>query len=358
MLIAILAVAGTIAGFVLSSGVTVDAQPSMLRRPTGSPQLISSEPLPQMGELQDGQMCQWEPASASSSLVAALRHPRQAARASGQTSRAEAAAKDPVRVIRDPYAAYSSVAVDPVRNEVVMTDENLFNIMVYDRLANTPPNASMTEPKRMIGGLSTNIQFNCGIYIEPNSGDIYAVNNDTVRKLVVFSRQAKGDVPPDRELDTPYGSFGIAVDEQNQELFLTVQHDSAVVSTRWLGDDAPIRLLQGDRTRMADPHGIALDTKDLMFVVNGTVHQVAPRESLRARKTGRWETIRPQEPHQKPQRPEFGPGKRCPNSGWLTLATTRLPSTNERRQATRRRCASFAARRLRRRRRSLEIRIR
>ena len=278
MLIAILAVAGTIAGFVLSSGVTVDAQPSMLRRPTGSPQLISSEPLPQMGELQDGQMCQWAPASASSSLVAALRHPRQAARASGQTSRAEAAAKDPVRVIRDPYAAYSSVAVDPVRNEVVMTDENLFNIMVYDRLANTPPNASMTEPKRMIGGLSTNIQFNCGIYIEPNSGDIYAVNNDTVRKLVVFSRQAKGDVPPDRELDTPYGSFGIAVDEQNQELFLTVQHDSAVVVFHKMaqGDDAPIRLLQGDRTRMADPHGIALDTKnDLMFVVNqGTVHQV------------------------------------------------------------------------------------
>ena len=276
MLIAILAVAGTIAGFVLSSGVTVDAQPSMLRRPTGSPQLISSEPLPQMGELQDGQMCQWEPASASSSLVAALRHPRQAARASGQTSRAEAAARDPVRVIRDPYAAYSSVAVDPVRNEVVMTDENLFNIMVYDRLANTPPNASMTEPKRMIGGLSTNIQFNCGIYIEPNSGDVYAVNNDTVRKLVVFSRQAKGDVPPDRELDTPYGSFGIAVDEQNQELFLTVQHDSAVVVFHKMaqGDDAPIRLLQGDRTRMADPHGIALDTKnDLMFVVNqGTVH--------------------------------------------------------------------------------------
>ena len=150
MLIAILAVAGTIAGFVLSSGVTVDAQPSMLRRPTGSPQLISSEPLPQMGELQDGQMCQWEPASASSSLVAALRHPRQAARASGQTSRAEAAAKDPVRVIRDPYAAYSSVAVDPVRNEVVMTDENLFNIMVYDRLANTPPNGTvkLTEPSR------------------------------------------------------------------------------------------------------------------------------------------------------------------------------------------------------------------
>lgn len=251
------------------------ASQAALQRPTGYPQLVSYQPLPEM----DGQMCQWVPASAS--LVATLRQDQQSARmarASDQLSRAEAAQRDPLRVIRDPYAAYSSVAVDPVRNEVVVTDENLFNILVYDRLANTPPTASMTEPKRIIGGLKTNIQFNCGIYIEPKSGDIYAVNNDTVQKLVVFSRQAKGDVTPDRELETPYGSFGIAVDEENQELFLTVQHDSAVVVYRKMaqGDEAPIRLLQGDRTRLADPHGIALDTKNnLMFVVNqGTAHKV------------------------------------------------------------------------------------
>ena len=88
---------------------------------------------------------------------------------------------------------------------------------------------------------------------------------------MIFSRQAKGDVPPDRELHTPHGTFGIAVDEDKEEMFLAIQHDNAVVVYHKYasGDDAPIRLLQGDRTLLADPHGIALDTKNqLMFVTN------------------------------------------------------------------------------------------
>jgi DNA-binding beta-propeller fold protein YncE len=99
-------------------------------------------------------------------------------------------------MIRDPYAAYSAVAVDPANNEVVLTDENLFKIWVYDRSAKTSPNQS-TEPKRIIGGLNTKIEFQCGLYIDPSNGDIYAVNNDTIDTLVVFSRKAQGDVVPD-----------------------------------------------------------------------------------------------------------------------------------------------------------------
>jgi len=229
-------------------------------------------------------MCEWMPASASATLLAAPRQERLAERVAADRPNplqlTAAAKRKPVRVIRDPYAAYSSVAVDPLRNEVVMTDENLFNILIYDRTANTPPTATMTEPKRIIGGVNSKIEFQCGLYIDPPSGDIYAVNNDSVNKLVVFSRQAKGDVPPDRELETPHGTFGIAVDEKRQEMFLTVQHDSAVVVFHKMakGEDAPIRLLQGDRTLLADPHGIALDTKnDLIYVANfGSSHQVRP----------------------------------------------------------------------------------
>ena len=182
-------------------------------------------------------------------------------------------------MIRDRYASYSSVAVDPTNNEVVVTDENLFNVLVYNRLDNTPP-AAITEPKRAIGGLKTKIEFQSGVYIDPKNGDIYAVNNDTVDTLVIFSRQAKGDIRPDRELHTPHGTFGIAVDEEQQELLLTVQHDSAVVTFQKTAkdDEAPIRLLQGDHTLLADPHGMALDKKnDLIFVTNhGSVHQVRP----------------------------------------------------------------------------------
>src|ERR1035437_3538305 len=40
--------------------------------------------------------------------------------------------RKPLRTIRDPNAAYSAVAVDTSHNEVVLTDENLFNVFVYD----------------------------------------------------------------------------------------------------------------------------------------------------------------------------------------------------------------------------------
>ena len=242
----------------------------------GVPRLIAYEPLPSV----EGEMCQWEPASAELPLRAALQQERLVARPADEAAVAEVAKRKPLRVIRDPYAAYSAVAVDTQNNEVVLTDENLFSLLVYDRLANTPPAASMTEPKRSLGGLKTKIEFQCGLYIDPMNGDIYAVNNDTVDTLVIFNRQAKGDVPPTRELFTPHGTFGIAVNEAAQELYLTIQHDNAVVVFPKMAqkDDAPIRLLQGDKTLLQDPHGIALDTKNnLIYVTNhGSFHQARP----------------------------------------------------------------------------------
>ncbi|MEE8176667.1 MAG: hypothetical protein V3T65_01575 [Acidobacteriota bacterium] len=271
ILFALLAVIGTITGFVLSSGGELQ------QNSAGQPRLVSVYPLPAM----DGEMCQWAPASATSSTLASLRMQQRSAAAAAQRSDPEEVSqRPPLRVIRDPYAAYSAVAVDTTRGEVVLTDENLFNILVYDRLDNTPPTAAMTEPKRMIGGLQTKIEFQCGLYIDPTSGDIYAVNNDTVDTLVIFNRDAKGNVPPTRELYTPHGTFGITVDEQREELFLTIQHDNAVVvfNKMAVGDEPPLRLLQGDSTLLADPHGIAFDPEsDLIFVTNhGSVKQVSP----------------------------------------------------------------------------------
>jgi DNA-binding beta-propeller fold protein YncE len=260
----------------------VTAFRSVFQKPTGSAQLVSYETLPE-GAMDDEENCRLVPVSASTTLAAA---PMQegdfrgvAAHSSDEATRPDGSGKKPVRMIRDRYASYSSVAVDPSNNEVVLTDENLFNVLAYNRLDNTPA-TGITAAKRAIGGLKTKIEFQSGVYVDPNNGDIYAVNNDTVDTLVIFSRQAKGDVRPERELHTPHGTFGIAVDEGHQELLLTVQHDSAVVTFDKMAksEDAPIRLLQGEHTLLADPHGIALDAKnDLIFVTNhGSVHQVRP----------------------------------------------------------------------------------
>ncbi|HWP86069.1 MAG TPA: hypothetical protein VNN17_12820, partial [Terriglobia bacterium] len=243
------------------------------RTATGQAQLTGAYQFPEMA----GALCEWEPASAARSFVEMLQAreaaaaPRSLAPKPTPAEQAAVNARKPVRMIRDSYPAFSSVAVDLANDEVVMTDEATFQILAYDRLENTPPTAAMSEPKRVIGGLNTWVEFQCALYIDQANGDIYAVNNDTVDRLVVFSREQKGNVPPKRIIRTPHTTYGIAVDEPHQELFLTTQEGAAiVVFHKMAGEhDAPIRLLQGDKTLIADPHGVAVDsTRDLLFVSN------------------------------------------------------------------------------------------
>ncbi len=179
--------------------------------------------------------------------------------------------RTPLRVIRDPRSSFSAVAVDVVRDEIVLQDELQEQITVYNRLDNTPPRAAMTEPKRVIGGVRTNIRSNCGVYVDQSIGDIYSVNGDVTNWMSVFPREARGNVTADRSLHTPHRTFGIAVDEEAQELFLTINHAPAVVVYRKMasGEEAPLRILEGDKTQLMDVQGIALDTENqLMFVAN------------------------------------------------------------------------------------------
>jgi DNA-binding beta-propeller fold protein YncE len=246
------------------------------RRPTGAPQLLSVQTIP---EWADGEMCEWVPASAGAGFSALLLEPqtqdaparRGPAPAPTAEEVADVNARAPVRMIRDNFPSYSSIAVDMKNDELVMTDESTFSILTYDRRTNTPPSAAFSEPKRKIFGHDTWIEYQCGVYVDQASGDIYAVNNDTVDRLVVFSREARGNAPPDRIIHTPHTTYGIAVDEPHQELFLTVQEAAAVTVYRKMAEEneAPIRLLQGEQTLLADPHGIAVDsTRDLLFVSN------------------------------------------------------------------------------------------
>lgn len=231
-------------------------------RAFGRERLLSWEELPQM----DGAMCQWVPASASMTFAAALQQ------APAPTAE-ETAEREPLRVIRDPYPSFSSVAVDIERGEVIAGDENLFQVLVYDRMDNTPPGARMTEPKRIIAGDQTGLEFICGLHVDQNTGDIYVINADTAAQMQVFSRDQEGNVPPSRVLNTGHETRGrgIAVDEENQELFIASQHNAAVAVFRQHAepDERPIRLLQGDQTRLANPHGMAFDQQnDLLFVTN------------------------------------------------------------------------------------------
>ncbi|MGH9786198.1 MAG: hypothetical protein ACRD88_18670, partial [Terriglobia bacterium] len=263
------------AGLVLSKGGSNGAART---NRIGQERLVSWEPLPAM----DGAACEWLPASASMSMAAALQQsPGTGAppQPSGQ-AREAVAKRPPLYSIKDPHFAFAGIAVDPIRNEVVLAEENVSSLLVYDRLTNTPASAVMSEPKRVIGGEKTFLEYACSVYIDPATGDIYGVNNDTMSWMPVFGRDAKGNVEPKRKLETPHTTFSVVADEEEQELFFTIQDDHAVVVFKKdaQGEDSPVRILQGSRTQMADPHGIALDPKTgLVYVSNwGTSNERPP----------------------------------------------------------------------------------
>ena len=260
------------AGWILISGSVQSpdlarSSQTALRKATGEPQLVSVDPFPMSMTGADGEMCQWMPASAGMPLMVLLQQERAAARANDSVT----IDREPIRTIQDTYPTYSAVAVDVERNEMVLQDENLFQILVYDRTANTPPTATMTEPKRVIGGIDTHIEFNCGLYVDQKSGDIYSVTNDTIDTLTIFSREKRGNVSPTRELYTPHGTFGIAVDEGREEMYLASQHANSIFVYRKMaeGEEKPLRTIVGGKTQIEDPHGVAIDTRNgWLFVSN------------------------------------------------------------------------------------------
>ena len=179
--------------------------------------------------------------------------------------------KRPARFLKDPYAAWSAIAVNAENDMVVVTDENLFRIVEYSRRDNTPANGPLTVPRRVIGGPDTKTEMMCGAYIDPKTLDVYVTNNDTQNWMPVFSREARGNAQPDRMLMTPHRTWAMTADEQRQELYLTVQDPPLVIVYRKqaANNEAPLRILEGDATDLADPHGIALDMRrDLMVVAN------------------------------------------------------------------------------------------
>jgi hypothetical protein len=194
--------------------------------------------------------------------------------------KAAVAARKYIRRIHDDFPQYSAVAVDPERGDVVMADENLFQMLVYDRTTNTPKNAAMSEPKRRIAGPKTFLELQCAIYIDPKNGDIYSLNNDTERHMTVWGREQQGDTEPKWKLHTPMGSFGLAVDEERDEMIITGQTENVIAafprSAR--DEDPPSWVIWGDKTRIADPHGIALDTKQNVLFVANFGSTASPRE--------------------------------------------------------------------------------
>ncbi|MGA2711580.1 MAG: hypothetical protein ABSG41_00615 [Bryobacteraceae bacterium] len=178
--------------------------------------------------------------------------------------------RPPVRNIWDTDPVFSSVSVDTVRNEVYLQDSNRWSIRVFGRLDNAKPGDPPTEPRRIISGRTSDVQFNSCVWVDPGSGDIYTVENDTGDSIVVFNNKATGDAEPLRKLKVIHRAQSMAINDATGDLFLSVQYPPQVDIYNKLakGDDKPSRIIEGDKTHLSDVHGLAIDGKNKRLFVN------------------------------------------------------------------------------------------
>ena len=163
------------------------------------------------------------------------------------------------RLVYDPHPTYNGMAIDPANNVVIMSDENRGSLMTYN-LTDGGTARETTEPHRHIIGSKVNLGFIAGVTVDPGRREMYTVNNDG-GGLVVHSYDSHGDVAPIRGLTVPHQSWGLSLDVKNDELAVTSQQYQgiSIYSRTATKTDRPIRTIRGDKTMLADPHGVYLD---------------------------------------------------------------------------------------------------
>jgi DNA-binding beta-propeller fold protein YncE len=186
----------------------------------------------------------------------------------------------PIRKVQDPFPVFTDVAVDPDSNIVTVSDENRFSLRTYKRDGDSN---AVADPLTVITGPKSGVDFVCGVAIDSVNKEIYAANNDTASNVVTYKYTDTGEVPPMRDLTTaPTGTWGVALDLKNNEVAVTIQHENKVQIYRRgaSGEEKPLRIIQGPKAGLSDPHGIEIDAEhNEIFVANhDAYHEVQAGE--------------------------------------------------------------------------------
>jgi DNA-binding beta-propeller fold protein YncE len=174
----------------------------------------------------------------------------------------------PIRLVNDPYPTFNGIALDISNNRVAMSDENRKSVLIYDR-ASGNSSAVVTSPLRQVIGPESQIGYIAGVTFDPSHREFYAVNNDLDDRIVVFDDDANGDVKPKRRLFVPHQAWGISVNPLADQFAISVQQLSMVAIYRReaAGLEAPLRIIEGPSTGLADPHGVHWDPTHHEIVV-------------------------------------------------------------------------------------------
>ncbi len=185
------------------------------------------------------------------------------------------------RVIADPYPTFNGIAVDPANNLVGISDPNRKSLLLYDRAQRGSLTAA-SVPLRQIIGPETYLGMIAGILLDPQHHEIYTANNDIEDTVVVMPYGAAGNAQPVRVFSVPHQTWGIALGARSDELAVTVEVQNAVVFYRRevKGVEAPMRIIRGPNTGLADPHGLYWDEthKEIAVANHGNFRGLASND--------------------------------------------------------------------------------
>src|SRR5215831_2026131 len=176
----------------------------------------------------------------------------------------------PIRQVSDLYPVFNGIAVDPVSGLVAMTDVNRKSLLTYSRTDGSR-RGGITPPKHQVFGPLSNVGFVAGLALDSQRKEILALNNDIEDTMIVLPYDAHANTAPTRMLSVPHQAWGIAMSKKYEQLAITVEIHEAVVIYRSDAKnvEAPMRVIRGPRSGLADPHGILWDDQhDEISVAN------------------------------------------------------------------------------------------
>jgi DNA-binding beta-propeller fold protein YncE len=164
-----------------------------------------------------------------------------------------------VRVVADPYPAFNGIAVDSATGMVVLSDPNRKSLLLYDAARSNPQQVSL--PLRQIIGPQTYIGMVAGVVVDSEHREIYAANNDIEDTVVVMSYESSGNARPTRIFSVPHQAWGLALSHSHDQIAVSVEILNALVfyNRTVKGVEAPLRVIRGPQTALADPHGVYWD---------------------------------------------------------------------------------------------------
>ena len=173
----------------------------------------------------------------------------------------------PARTVYDPHPVFNGMAVDSQNGLVVMSDQNNGGLLVYD--VRSGSNAPITtEPRNHISSIGG---FLAGVAVDPIRREIFTASNDGAG-LSIWSYDWTAQRPrPVRDLSAPHQAWGVSLDLKRDELAVTSQQYQgiSIYQRTASGADRPVRTIRGDKTMLADPHGVYLDgANDEVFAAN------------------------------------------------------------------------------------------